>query len=70
MAIAEILIVLSSIAVEDTLPKISKTVPVVIQKSTTDSLQNKKQAPSLPVKVKKEKEALLRKVSRGGWDRN
>lgn len=70
MAIPEILLVLSSITVQDTLPKVTKTVPVVIQKTTADTLQGKKQDPNLPGKVKKGKEAILRKVSRGGWDRN
>ncbi len=70
MAIPEILIVLSSITVQDTLPKATQTTPAAIQQSTTVTLQDKKQNPNPPDKLKKKKEALLRKVSRGGWDRN
>ncbi len=70
MAISEILIVLSSITVQDTLPKVIQTTPAAIQRSTTVTLQNKKQNTNPSDKLKKKKEVLLRKVSRGGWDRN
>ncbi|MFT3980062.1 MAG: hypothetical protein QM687_06295 [Ferruginibacter sp.] len=70
MAIPEILLVLSSITVQDTLPKATQTTPAAVQQSATVALQDKKQSSTPPGKLKKKKDALLRKVSRGGWDRN
>ena len=56
MAIPEILIVLSSISVNDTLPQPPITIPVVKQPVTViDSLPGKKDLPAVPARIKNEK---------------
>lgn len=72
MAIPEILIVLSSITMQDTIPK-SKPAAATKEKVVVaaDSLKNGKQTPGTGgTPVQAGKEAIQRKIKRGGWDRN
>ncbi len=69
MALPEILIVLSSITAQDTLPT-GTVLPVINTEKKVDDLTKKTTLPNKPVEKVKEKTAKLLRISRGGWDRN